>query len=420
MKQAGSGAGASPSNPYDDVRVELAALCFDRLMPTLISSGTAVVLVCAVLTAHYHSRWFLQLTVAVALSWFFRMAIAYRFSRKRTASMTVASAARWEAWYGYATILYVTAAALVTMSTRHQKDSIGVSLTTLGTFAFINGIGARVSVRPVVAKLSALILMLGLAVALLSASELITRCSVVGLLLYAHIYCNAVNIKYEVLVEQLRLRRKMSDLAAHDVLTGLPNRREFSARLAAGCGGKTSFALLYLDLDGFKKVNDTLGHATGDALLQQVAVRLQEAVPAATVARLGGDEFALLCPSAEKPWVEEAATRINQAIAAPFSIDQLSVTIGTSIGIELAFPPRTDPDMLLSKADEALYEVKRAGGGSFRFAERSEPHSVFAHLAVLPPTPQALVPGQDSDYRLGKLLAGMGEQQAHLPHLGVG
>lgn len=159
-------------------------------------------------------------------------------------------------------------------------------------------------------------------------------------------------------------------LAHHDALTGLPNRTLFFDRLeqalAKARRDKTSnprLALMYIDLDRFKPVNDTLGHAVGDMLLQQVAARMQACVRESdTVARLGGDEFALLLPS-----IEEAndallvAEKIRQALCLPFDLSGHSVSISCSIGIAVV-PEHGHSETQLTKcADDAMYRAKAAG-----------------------------------------------------------
>ena len=163
-------------------------------------------------------------------------------------------------------------------------------------------------------------------------------------------------------------------LAHHDPLTRLPNRILFRERVdQAGraidrLGG---FALLYLDLDRFKAVNDTLGHPVGDGLLQRVAERLQACVrDGDTIARLGGDEFAMLLLSAKDPaGVEQIARRIIDVIGELFVIDGHQIGIGTSIGIVMAPMDGATAPELLKNADTALYSAKSAGRGTFSFFE---------------------------------------------------
>jgi diguanylate cyclase (GGDEF)-like protein/PAS domain S-box-containing protein len=161
----------------------------------------------------------------------------------------------------------------------------------------------------------------------------------------------------------------------HDALTGLPNRRMLWDRLATAIARLNrvdgSLAVLFLDLDGFKPVNDHLGHAAGDELLNVVAGRLLHTVRADdTVARLGGDEFVILLeriPDREHALL--IADKIVRAINAPAALAQGDVTISVSIGIAVSTDPYAGPDRLLREADRAMYDAKGAGRGLVRVAD---------------------------------------------------
>lgn len=167
--------------------------------------------------------------------------------------------------------------------------------------------------------------------------------------------------------------KRLEYLARHDTLTGLPNRMHFQEGMDAallGLNAGRTLAVLSIDLDDFKLVNDTLGHLAGDVLLREVAGRLNRcASKRDLVARLGGDEFALLMP-VERP--EDAATMaqaILAALAIPFQIDGETVSIGASIGIAIAPRDGLTTETLLQYADVALYRVKSEKGRDFRFFE---------------------------------------------------
>ncbi|MBR1205469.1 EAL domain-containing protein [Bradyrhizobium sp. AUGA SZCCT0051] len=175
--------------------------------------------------------------------------------------------------------------------------------------------------------------------------------------------------------EQRRSEAKITHMAQHDALTDLPNRvllKEWMEQALSGarCGGP-SLAVLMLDLDRFKDVNDTLGHPAGDALLKSVASRLRRCVSDTTlVARLGGDEFAVIDyvtdPVAEAGVLAE---KIRKALSEPIDLGDHRVTTTTSIGIAIAPRDGTDSDEVLRSADLALYSAKSGGRGSFRFFE---------------------------------------------------
>jgi diguanylate cyclase (GGDEF)-like protein/PAS domain S-box-containing protein len=174
--------------------------------------------------------------------------------------------------------------------------------------------------------------------------------------------------------ERLLAQEKMIHMARHDALTDLPNRvlfRERLERVLADNRSASQTAVLYIDLDGFKEVNDTAGHAAGDVLLRLVAQRLQQNVRGGdTVARLGGDEFAIIQTHVRQGAdAADLATRIILDLAEPFKIDGRFVAVGASVGIALAPADATDPDELLRAADTALYRAKGDGKGAFRLFE---------------------------------------------------
>ena len=174
--------------------------------------------------------------------------------------------------------------------------------------------------------------------------------------------------------QEFEAARHIRFLAHHDALTGLANRAFFAEKLADAVARLQrhgdSFAVLMLDLDDFKNVNDTLGHPAGDQLLRQVAQRLKTSLRTTDVlARLGGDEFAIL-QSGEKQQREGAAglaARIIGIILKPYEIDGGTVTVGTSLGIALAPQDARESTELLKMADLALYGAKSAGKNGFRF-----------------------------------------------------
>ena len=177
---------------------------------------------------------------------------------------------------------------------------------------------------------------------------------------------------YEDVTERRQSQDRLSYMAQHDALTGLPNRvhfREHVERLMPHIRRGATAAVLYLDLDGFKMINDSLGHPIGDALLTQVARRLLDNCRETdVVARLGGDEFAIVQAGAEQPRDATAlATRLVEAMRAPFDLEGHSVEIGTSIGIVLTEKTSSTPDELLRNADIALYRAKAGGRGMWCF-----------------------------------------------------
>jgi len=181
-----------------------------------------------------------------------------------------------------------------------------------------------------------------------------------------------VSVK-EDFTEIKRLQDRMDNLAHHDQLTGLPNRTLFYDRLkhaqALAKRREKGFALFYMDLDGFKAVNDTHGHELGDHLLKAVGERLSECVRESdTVARIGGDEFTVLLPDLQsRDTAASLAQLIIEALIRPFQFDGVSCGIGVSIGISFYPTDGEESDRLISCADAAMYRVKNTGRNSFAF-----------------------------------------------------
>ena len=180
-------------------------------------------------------------------------------------------------------------------------------------------------------------------------------------------------IKQELAFQRKKYEREIKQLAFYDALTGLPNRRKLLDRMKYSIQlsyrqGKT-FAVFMLDLDKFKAVNDTLGHAAGDDLLKQVAAKTTTTLRESDMmARFGGDEFVIIlenCRTSEA--AEKVAANIIKALTEPFALsDGNIVQIGASIGISFYPKHGTTPEKLIDAADHALYQAKKHGRGCFK------------------------------------------------------
>jgi diguanylate cyclase (GGDEF)-like protein len=193
-----------------------------------------------------------------------------------------------------------------------------------------------------------------------------------------------VLVMHTDVTEHRHMREAAAQQLPSDPLTGLPNRSLFVERLdralAAAELDRRCVGVLYLDLDHFKRINEMLGRAAGDQLLQLAARRIEEATQAPELlSRPGGDEFLVLVPTLERPdQLFDVATRIVAALAEPFHVDGKSVLLQASVGLALAPEDGRDADSLLRRADIALSEAKRAGrGGAMRppFAEAPQPEA---------------------------------------------
>jgi len=190
------------------------------------------------------------------------------------------------------------------------------------------------------------------------------------------------------LSEQLRNEAEASKLARYDSLTNLPNRAMMRSMLdqalANADARRRGCALMIIDLDRFKQVNDTLGHPVGDKLLKKVAGRLTEVLGEdGQVGRLGGDEFEAILPGIEEEGrLSELARRLIEQVSRPYKIEGHEVRIGTSVGIAVAVPGKTLAEELIKAADVALYAAKADGRGTFRFFAR-EMHALATERQIL-------------------------------------
>ena len=174
------------------------------------------------------------------------------------------------------------------------------------------------------------------------------------------------------ITDRKRLEAELERQALHDPLTGLGNRILLQSRLEVATARRApdnDLAVLLVDLDGFKEVNDTWGHAVGDDVLRIVATRLRAlARPSDTVARTGGDEFVLLCPQTDRAGAVAIGHRIVSGLGAPLSSGSITIELGASVGVAHHSGGAADPDAMLIAADHAMYAAKRNGRGGVAVA----------------------------------------------------
>jgi diguanylate cyclase (GGDEF)-like protein/PAS domain S-box-containing protein len=199
---------------------------------------------------------------------------------------------------------------------------------------------------------------------------------------YKHLAINAVKNEHGIVTHYISISSDISErkeydknvhfLAYYDVLTGLPNRTLLRDRLgqmiAAAHRDNMQFALLFLDLDRFKYINDSMGHSVGDKLLQSVAQRLQVCVREGdTVSRIGGDEFIVLLREIDEQGVKLVADKLLKALATPFNLNGQEISTYASVGIALYPDHATDLDVLMKNADAAMYCAKENGRNNYKF-----------------------------------------------------
>lgn len=207
---------------------------------------------------------------------------------------------------------------------------------------------------------------------------------------------------FKDLTETHMARKRIEELAYNDALTGLPNRLLLAERieqsLAYAERNGSSFAVLFLDLDHFKKINDSLGHAFGDRILIEAARRLEGCLRQVdTAARLGGDEFVLLLHQADDRGAETTALRVLDAMRKPFSQDDMTLTVTCSIGIALYPADGTTMDDLIKNADSAMYHVKERGRSGFRFYQKQMNIGLLSRMKLDHAMRQAL---ENNDFHL--------------------
>ncbi|MDR5739997.1 diguanylate cyclase domain-containing protein [Caballeronia sp. LZ016] len=203
----------------------------------------------------------------------------------------------------------------------------------------------------------------------------LTSYAFVGLLLsVAALLAFATTMQMKAFAGLLRGNARISRAAYRDSLTGLPNRRDFERKLNElerwGKYAKSPVTALFIDLNGFKSVNDTLGHATGDTLLRQISGALRQVTRSGdTLARVGGDEFVVIAPGlGKREQIDQLCERLLSAVR-PIELEFAS--IGLSIGVATRKAPDETLERLVQRADIAMYEAKRSGGG-YRFSQEDE------------------------------------------------
>lgn len=356
---------------FDDIQPELTDLVYSSLFPTILIGSSGLIGATALMAYVYRDAilWTIVGLAVLVSSARVALALAYR-RRNPTEVLSLEDARRWELFYSAATIVYTSLLAVVTVLVFAKHDLPGSFLCAVGSVTVCGGLASRLGLRPLLMKISGLVPLVTLFLSAVIFGQFLVIVGGVMAALYSLTFIESASRNFDIVVEQLRAKRAVTLSAEQDALTQLPNRRKLRSRLVELCKANTSFAVLFLDLDDFKPVNDTLGHAGGDELLLQVAGRLRSMMrDTDLLARIGGDEFAIIqSPTSTKREVVALAERINQQIAAPYRIHGEKAVIGVSVGVRLAIGGVHEPDDLLHNADRALYNVKSAGKGGFSVA----------------------------------------------------
>ncbi|WP_315716104.1 MULTISPECIES: GGDEF domain-containing protein [unclassified Bradyrhizobium] len=316
--------------------------------------------------------WFV-LEVAICLSRLIVMIIAYRRARERLATPTdihILLSVAWSASVGFGVGISLA-----------SGDWVAASLTCISSAAMVGGICFRNFSAPRLVGTMILFSIGPVIPGVATSHEPLLFAMYLQMPVYFLAMTGAAFRLNKMLVAVMQAKRESDERARLDPLTGLRNRAglidALQSRLDAG--GDRSFAVLYLDLDGFKPVNDTFGHAAGDELLKIVGRTLrQTASRGDVIARIGGDEFVVLAGDPALDHALALGERIIEVMTSPMALPGgAHVQIGISIGIAVAPEHGTDPEALLFAADAALYEAKSSGKSCWRLA------SAEANLAAL-------------------------------------
>ncbi|WP_213771050.1 diguanylate cyclase [Bradyrhizobium sp. dw_78] len=295
--------------------------------------------------------------------------------RSRSANFSDEDVVRWERIYGVGAAAFGIALGLLSFRALQLGDAAGAWLAFGLSMSYCVGMVSRAAVRPWIVLLASALLLAPTTIAGLLRPELPYRIGGCMLFLFWITLREASRHLSTAFIERLEAKHALARQASHDFLTGLPNRAAFLSALASA---RASIAVVALDLDGFKPVNDRFGHRAGDLLLRQVAERLTDCVGAdGMAARFGGDEFMLLrsvdAGQAGRDAALALTRRAVKALSQPFLLSDVSVRIGASAGIlvtegEMA-PSANAASQLLEHVDRALYAAKRAGGGRWQWSD---------------------------------------------------
>lgn len=351
------------SSAYADVAVELTRATFRGLLPTVLTTGVGLAGTTALLAIHYRDRWLWVFTALIALLAALRAGVVIAFARAPRTTGTLRGVERWQMLSGTLLLAYCVSMAGCTLYSFRAHDSTAWTLCTLGTFLLCAGMAARVGLYPRLVQASGLAMLASLALAVVSSSEPLARVGILLICLFGYAYFQSVQSRFDSTVDAIRARRTLSLLSSQDPLTGLVNRQHFEATLATTCVLEAPFAILFIGVDDFERVQATHGRAVSDVLLQRVGNRLKNSVRRGdVVARVGEDEFAILqIHGASRLSAESLSRRIFRAIATPFEIEGESIMVSASIAIRLSTPQDKDARALMEPGDPAVYAAQPSG-----------------------------------------------------------
>lgn len=385
MLRAMQNARSSLRHPRPEIRRELIEMLYTSLPQVAAISLTSVIGGVALAWMHR------DFAYAVASGFIFVTASARLFSlhlySSRGPHASDAQVMVWERIYGIGSAAFGLSLGMLSFRALALDDAPGAWLAFGLSMSFCVGMVSRAAIRPWIVLLTAALLLGPTVVGGFMRPEPSYKIGATMLFLFWLTLREASRHLSTAFVERLEAKHALAQQASQDFLTGLPNRSAFVSALQNVSG---HVAIIAIDLDGFKPVNDRHGHHSGDELLRQVALRLAECIGDDGMAcRFGGDEFMLLRKVLPSDSGRDAALALaRQAVVAlsmPYLIGDIPVRIGASAGIlatgAMDHPEATTAD-LLQQVDGALYAAKRAGGGRWRWADESHENSAMARREV--------------------------------------
>jgi diguanylate cyclase (GGDEF)-like protein len=352
-------------HPDPRIRHELVDLLYTSL-PQVSAIGVTSVTGAVALTAMSGDIGYAVISGLIFVTAAARVYSLLRY-KSRATQLSDADVVRWERLYGAGASAFGLALGLLSYRALELDDDPGAWIAFGLSMSFCVGMVSRAAIRPWIILNTAAILLLPTIVGGLLRPEFAYKIGAIMLVFFWLTLREASKHLSAAFVERVEAKHRLARQATHDFLTGLPNRAAFFQALAET---RSDFAIVAIDLDGFKPINDRHGHQAGDDLLRQVAERLASCVGNTGIAaRFGGDEFMMLRPvRAGEAGREEAFALARQAIgelSMPFLLTDIPVCIGASAGILVSTGTITagSASQLLERVDRALYTAKRAGGG---------------------------------------------------------
>lgn len=385
--RAGSRWWAATPLPHAVYR-DLVTPLFTMRMP-IVGFGVLFALVSILILQRWADPVILLLCISAAIVTIVRLLIIAAYNKAGAGSQSIEDLSHWEHRYALFTFLFALLLAGLNVRVLMVHEPLMLIGTVSLVFTFGAGVVSRTSCRPRVCIGSLLIAVVPTALAMLWHGTLSDQqrlhgefFALFGLLLLAVLAMSLDSVRhlYAAMLEQLITKHDLAKLARVDALTGLPNRLMLRDAYHTGVEGAertgTQLAIHYLDLDGFKAINDRFGHPSGDRMLRQVAARLLATIRAKdVVVRLGGDEFIVMQAGVNhRDEAELLGRRIIKQLSDVYVIDGVEMRISASIGIALASSFATDLDDLIASADAALYKSKALGKAQLQFCEIIDRH----------------------------------------------